>query len=300
MGGKDIMEKTLESFNDVFADVANALLFNGAERVKEDELEQAAPVSYYKAEGKVRGQERDTAKFWKQVNLRIALFGSENETEPEDDVPLRVIGYDGASYRDQLFYEKGEDGKRRLNKAPRYPVVTLVLYFGSRHWNKPVTLHDCLDVPADLLPYVNDYRINLFEIAWLTDEQVARFKSDFRIVADYFVQMRKNGDYVPSEQQMTHVREVLHMMSVLTKDDRFEKVQEQLREGDEHITMRDAFLDCWLNKEFENAAEKTRTETLADSIRSLMETMGWTIEQAMSALKVPTVEREKYAGMVKL
>lgn len=40
---------------------------------------------------------------------------------------------------------------------------------------------------------MNDYRINLFEIAYLTQEQVALFQSDFRIVADYFVQKREKG-----------------------------------------------------------------------------------------------------------
>lgn len=40
------------------------------------------------------------------------------------------------------------------------------------------------DVFSDI---VNDYRINLFEIAYLSNEQVNLFKSDFRIVADYFV-----------------------------------------------------------------------------------------------------------------
>ena len=50
------------------------------------------------------------------------------------------------------------------------------------------------------MPYVNDYHMNLFEIAWLTDEQVEMFRSDFKIVADYYVQMRKNKDYVPSKQ----------------------------------------------------------------------------------------------------
>ena len=302
MGEKDIMEKTLVSIDEVFADIVNGLLFDGAERVKENELEQASEISYYKAEGRLREQERDTAKYWKQVDLRISMFGIENETEPENDMPLRIIGYDGATYRDQLYYEVGEDGKRRMNRNPRYPVFTLVLYFGKDHWKKPLTLRDCMDVPEEMLPYFNDYRINLFEIAWLTDEQVAKFKSDFRIVADYFVQMRKNGDYVPSPQQMTHVREVLHTMSVLTKDDRFEKVQEQWKEGDGPITMRDAFLDRWLNKEIESAtkkaAEEATEETTEKGIRSLMETMGWSIEQAMSALKVPSTERDKYAGMV--
>lgn len=46
-------------------------------------------------------------------------------------------------------------------------------------------------VPEEFRPYVNDYKINLLEIAYLTDEQVKFFKSDFRIVTDYFVQIEK-------------------------------------------------------------------------------------------------------------
>ena len=34
------------------------------------------------------------------------------------------------------------------------------------------------------------------------------------------------------------------------------------------------------------------------SIRNLMESMGWTVEQAMDALQIPTEEREKYKGMI--
>lgn len=40
MAGKDMAEKALESYNDVFADIVNTLLFNGREKVLEDELEQ--------------------------------------------------------------------------------------------------------------------------------------------------------------------------------------------------------------------------------------------------------------------
>ena len=47
----------------------------------------------------------------------------------------------------------------------------------------------------ELKPLVNDYKINLYEIAYITDEQLAGFKSDFRFVADYFVQKRKTGTY---------------------------------------------------------------------------------------------------------
>lgn len=232
MAEQDMAEKTLEDNNDVFSDIINVLLYNGRREITEDTLEQAAPRSIYKADKKLREQERDVAKYWRNINFRIALFGIENQTEPEPDIALRLMGYDGASYRDQLYYVKDENGRRRMNDNPRYMVVTLLLYFGSKHWDKPLTLYDSLgEIPEELKPYVNDYKVNLFEIAWLSDRQVEMFQSDFRVVADYFVQMRKNKNYVPSKIQITHVREVLQLMSVLTKDNRFEEVCNDLEEG---------------------------------------------------------------------
>ena len=85
-------------------------------------------------------------------------------------------------------------------------------------------------------PFVNDYRINLFEISFLTDDLVERFTSDFRIVADYFVQMRRNRDYVPSCRAIEHVDALLKLFSALTCDNRFEEAQNQLGEG-ESVTM---------------------------------------------------------------
>lgn len=78
-------------------------------------------------------------------------------------MPLRLFSYDGAAYRGQLL------AKESLR---RYPVVTLVLYFGYRkRWKTPRTLFDCLMIPEELKPYVNDYRMNLYEIAYLNDDQ---------------------------------------------------------------------------------------------------------------------------------
>ena len=38
MAGKDIVTKKLVGLNDVFADILNGFLFNGEQKVKEDEL----------------------------------------------------------------------------------------------------------------------------------------------------------------------------------------------------------------------------------------------------------------------
>ena len=67
---------------------------------------------------------------------------------------------------------------------------------------------------------MNDYKIHVFEIAYLLPEQVAMFQSDFRIVADYFVQMRTNKEYNPSREAMKHIDAVLKLMSVQTQYDR--------------------------------------------------------------------------------
>ncbi len=222
MAEKDIAEKTLEAYNDVFADIINVLLFGGRLLVKEDELAEESIHSSYKADGKLHAQERDVAKYWKKGLVRIAFYGLENQTDIDNDMPLRLFSYDGTAYRAQLLTDK--EMKEKTGKTtPRYPVVTLVLYFGhDRHWKSPRTLYECLDIPEELKPFVNDYRMNLYEIAYLTDEQVQMFTSDFKIVADYFVQMRKNKNYIAPEVMIKHVHELLQLMSAMTKDNRFE------------------------------------------------------------------------------
>ncbi len=105
-----------------------------------------------------------------------------------------------------------------------------MLYFGyERHWDKARTLHEALgdNLKAEFAGLVNDYVINLYEIAYLTDEQIEGFHSDFRYVADYFVQMQRTGTYIGSHEAMTHVREVLQLMTVLTGDKRFASVTER-------------------------------------------------------------------------
>ena len=47
MAEKDIAEKILEAYSDVFADIVNVLLFQGRQFVKEDELEEALNGAEY-------------------------------------------------------------------------------------------------------------------------------------------------------------------------------------------------------------------------------------------------------------
>ena len=215
MGQKDMVEKLLEDYEDVFADIVNVLLFNGKRVISENSLKETKLTSQYKAEtGKQHEQERDVAKYWTDGEVRIALCGIENQTSEEKYMPLRVIGYDGASYRQQLL--KINNGNKIV------PVVTLVLYYGTSKWRAPCNLKGILDINDNIKPFVNDYKANIYEIAFLDEKTVQKFTSDFKIVADFFVQKRKNNSYEPSKQKIAHVDEVMKFLKTLTGDSRYE------------------------------------------------------------------------------
>ena len=88
------------------------------------------------------------------------------------------------------------------------------------------------------------FLINVFEIAYLSDEELSRFHSDFRIVADYFVQMQRSGDYIPSREEIKHVEAVLQLLRVMTDDTRFEDVlNKDAEEGTGGVHTMCEFLD---------------------------------------------------------
>ena len=97
MGQKDITEKVLEDYNDVFADIINGLLFDGVQEIKPEDLENTTIHTQYKAEdGKVHELERDIAKYWKEEKVELAICGIENQSKVEKNMPFRIVGYDGA------------------------------------------------------------------------------------------------------------------------------------------------------------------------------------------------------------
>ena len=226
---KDITQKALEMYNDVFADIINVLLFNGENVVTEDSLTDVVQESILKIDGGIRAQYRDIAKYWYKSKIKLSMFGLENQTKPEKRMPLRVFGYDGTEYVKQA--------KKENNKEVLYPVITLVLYFGyNSRWNQPKSLFELLEIDERIKPYVNNFKINLFEIAYLDREKIDMFKSDFWILADYLYQMRVNKDYVAGDTVIEHVDELLMLMSAMTKDYRFEDTINEVK-GKEHVTM---------------------------------------------------------------
>ncbi|RRJ24235.1 transposase [Lachnoanaerobaculum gingivalis] len=285
MQGKDITEKMLEKYNDVFADILNVLLFAGGDVVDESALTDALPMSMLKIDGRVRTQERDIAKYWRKNKINVALFGLENQTVPNKLMPLRVFGYDGAEYVKQSRKENSDRAK--------YPVITLVLYLGyEKRWNYPKRLFDVLDIDEDIRPYVNDFKINLFEIAYLEREKVDLFKSDFRILADYLYQMRKSRDYIADETNIAHVEELLTLMSAMTGDNRFEETINDLK-GKEKVNMCEV-LDRVEARGIEKGRLEGRQEGTINTLISLVKDGILSLDEAAIRADMSAKDFKKY------
>ena len=138
------------------------------------------------------------------------------------------------------------------------PVITIVLYFGTEHhWNESDTLKKVLDIPEKLEAFVNDYKIHIFEIAWLSEEQINLMTSDFKIIARFFRDKRLGVDDIMRDTtKIKHIDEVLKLFSVMTGDSRYVEVMEmgEYKEVDTMCEM----LDRVVNKGIEAGIEQER------------------------------------------
>ena len=229
--GLDSNEKILADYNDVFADIMNVFLYDGERIIKEEDLENSKDMSQYKADGELHEQERDVSKYYNGNEMRIAFLGIEHQNKEEKYMPLRIISYDGSAYRAQLL-KTTENNK----KQKPYPVITLVLYFGVTHWNHGKSVYEVLDIPKELKAFVSDYKINVIEVAFLEREQIEKFQSDFRLIADFFVQKRLKGKYIPPNLPIKHTDEFLKLLAIMVGDERYREIIDEMnadRNGNE-------------------------------------------------------------------
>ena len=134
----------------------------------------------------------------------------------------------------------------------------------------------------------------MFEIAHLPEETINYFRSDFRIVVDYFVHRKSNKDYRPTDHvKFRHVDELLKMMASITRDDRFLDVLYD-EEGGKPEYMCEV-LDRVEAKGEAKGVDKARLE----SIKTVMKKLKYDVQQAMDFLDVPVNDQAKYAAKIR-
>lgn len=257
---KDIALKQLAEHEDVFAEIFNQLAFGGRQIVKPEEL-ISVPTEAVIAEidGVLREKRRDIVKADGNGQYYHLIFGLENQDHIDQTMPVRMMGYDLASYEKQIrqLAVVNQQEKRhvidRLQKGQKLaPVISLVLYWGQETWESPRCLYDILDFSRDtedvLKPLIPDYPINLVCMAKLTQGERERLSTDIRVLADYVACQNDRTERKNILQnhfhKVHHWKETLTALAAIAGDGRYKQMVQVLEEkvlpgsdGEEGVNM---------------------------------------------------------------
>lgn len=298
----DVIFKEFWRNNERFADLFNAVVFGGREVIKPEILQEIdVDVSgviqmkdYKETLTRIRDVVKKTA-----YGTEFVVLGVESQQHIHYAMPLRHMIYDAMSYLkeyQELTRKCGkDDGKKTtdeflssMKKNERlHPVITLTIYYGEKEWDGPHCLRDMIvEMPEEIDSIFSDYKMNLLEV-------------------------RDSGKYIFNNTDVQSVFEITRETFV----GHFDAIREKYGDkelGAELLTMigqmtgSKKLVSMGINKEADNmctALEKLiedgRNDGILTSVKNLMESMGWTAEQAMDALKISREDRNKYAGMLK-
>ena len=177
----DIVVKNYWRNNEQFADFFNAVLFDGEQIIKADELEdidtEESSILEHKEYAESIGAARDNVKIRKKstiYNVEMVILGIEGQERIHYAMPMRVMGYDYGTYKkqydDNAAKYKSANGMSsdeymsKMKKMDKFiPVITIVVYYGENPWDGALSLHEMLNIPKEVEPFVNDYKMHLIE-----------------------------------------------------------------------------------------------------------------------------------------
>ena len=211
LGAKDLAEKNLLQYKDVFSDIVNVNLFGGRCYVSAEELSREPGELITKAvsDDKLWQLQMDVPMKCKKNNRSFFLC-LENQSDKNNVMPVRDMGYQHAKYMEQIKAAKESNQKtsnypnpmtKELNDSQKLsPVITLVLNYSQKEW----------------------------------ETTIRQYQSDFKYIVRYLScgnDRRKLDEYFQTtEFQLDHPEAFLDWLSAVTNDRRYRKAKELIEE----------------------------------------------------------------------
>ena len=249
MGAKDLAEKNLLQYKDVFSDIVNVNLFGGRCYVSAKELSREPGELITKAvsDDKFCQLQMDVPMKCKKDNINFFLC-LENQSDKNNVMPVRDMGYQHAKYMEQIKEAKERNQKtgnypnpmtKELNDSQKLsPVITLVLNYSQKEWEKPRCLNDMLEFPEDigeeLTKWIPEHPICIINLASQSETTICQYQSDFKYIVRYLCcrnDRKKLDEYFQiTEFELDHPEAFLDWLSAVTNDRRYRKAKELIEE----------------------------------------------------------------------
>ena len=98
---KDLVMKDFEAYPDVAADLLNVFLYEGQQRVKQENLLAAPTETMYQGQKRLRNQLEDVSKYEMHSGRVKAMYLFANQSRVDSKMLFRKAGYVGGVYREQ-------------------------------------------------------------------------------------------------------------------------------------------------------------------------------------------------------
>ena len=199
---------------------------------------------------------------------------------------------------------------------PGYPIVKRNLYYCCRlvssqygteftnsHYEKIKKVYSifiCMNPPNYRKNTINQYSIQEENLIGEFDENVEYYDLLTGIIICLGdVDDKMTGILKLLEVLLSSERGTKEKKKILQEEFNIKMTQELEREVSEMCNLSEGVEQKGIAKGIAKGRTYGIVEGIATSIRNLMESMGWSIEQAMDALQIPTEERNVYLNMLK-
>lgn len=245
------------------------------------------------------------------VNIDEQVLGEQIENRSTEDTSM----YEGTVTYDIRFCAEVPALKEKIRLIinieaqndfyPGYPIIKRGIYYCSRlissqygvefsdaHYEnikKVYSIWICMNPPKYRRNSINRYSIKEEHLVGNSSEKV----ENYDLLTAIMICLGDSDD--------ENVSGILKLLEVLLSPDREADEKKKILQNDFFIEMtktleREVSIMCNLSKGVE---EKGIEKGILLSIRNLMETMGWSAEQAMEGLKVPEADKNKYLDALK-
>jgi hypothetical protein len=147
------------------------------------------------------------------------IYIAEAQTDIHYAMPVKTMIYDALNYGEQV-----NEAKKRHRKNKDYrssdeflsgftlddkltPVITITLYLGTTQWDGPRSLAEMMpQMDERILPFINDYRINLLNPLEITD--FSKFETGLRPLFELLKNAsdeEKLNDLITNDETFTRV-----------------------------------------------------------------------------------------------
>ena len=199
--------------NNQFADLFNAVLFEGKQIIFPNELEdidtEESSVMEHRSYAESIKASRDNIKISKRstsFDAEFVMLGIESQEHVHYAMPMRVMVYDYGIYKKQYDsnakkYQTVEglsesEYLSRMKNSDRFtPVITVVVYYGGSPLDGATTLHGMLNIPEHIKPFVNDYKMLLVEAKKKVIKYVEKHNVDKTVIMTVASATNRNIDY---------------------------------------------------------------------------------------------------------